>query len=78
MENRSDLLSLKRLEMAPFVKATVSFYHSKYAVVALFVVVFALRVYHLDSRPLWWDEGLTLTYAYLPPVANLELAVLMF
>jgi uncharacterized membrane protein len=43
-------------------------------VAAVLVLAFALRVYALDSRPLWWDEGLTLTYAYLPPAANVELA----
>lgn len=47
---------------------------SKFAIVVLLLVVFALRIYFLDSRPLWWDEGLTLTYAYLPPVANLDMA----
>jgi 4-amino-4-deoxy-L-arabinose transferase-like glycosyltransferase len=47
----------------------------KLGVVALLLLAFGLRVYALDSRPLWWDEGLTLTYAYLAPAANLELAV---
>jgi mannosyltransferase len=47
----------------------------KIGAAALLLVAFALRVYALDHRPLWWDEGLTLTYAFLPPRENLALAV---
>jgi uncharacterized membrane protein len=42
----------------------------------LFLLVgFAVRLHALDARPLWWDEGLTLTFAYLPPRENAAFAV---
>jgi hypothetical protein len=34
-----------------------------------------LRLYHLDFRALWWDEGLSLFFARLDYVANARLAV---
>lgn len=53
----------------------ISSYRWKIGAAALLLAAFALRVYALDHRPLWWDEGLTLTYAFLAPRENLELAV---
>jgi hypothetical protein len=41
----------------------------------LLLLAFGARLYALDARPLWWDEGLTLTFAYLPPRANATFAV---
>jgi uncharacterized membrane protein len=41
----------------------------------LLIVGFAGRLHALDARPLWWDEGLTLTFAYLPPRENAAFAV---
>jgi hypothetical protein len=41
----------------------------------LLLLAFGARLYALDARPLWWDEGLTLTFAYLPPRANAAFAV---
>jgi mannosyltransferase len=37
-------------------------------------LAFALRLHALDARPLWWDEGLTLTFAFLPPAENAAFA----
>ena len=41
----------------------------------LLLLVLALRLWALDARPLWWDEGLTLTFSRLGPAANAALAV---
>lgn len=38
-------------------------------------LAFAVRLHALDARPLWWDEGLTLTFAYLAPRENVAFAV---
>ena len=34
-----------------------------------------LRLYHLDFRALWWDEGLSLFFARLDYAANAQMAV---
>jgi 4-amino-4-deoxy-L-arabinose transferase-like glycosyltransferase len=42
---------------------------------ACLLLAFSLRVWKLDARPLWWDEGLTLTFSRLSPLANAQFAV---
>jgi mannosyltransferase len=36
------------------------------ALVAILLLAACLRLYHLDHRPLWFDEGIGLTFARLP------------
>lgn len=43
--------------------------------VAILLLGFSLRIWNLDARPLWWDEGLTLTFSRLPPRENARFAV---
>jgi mannosyltransferase len=43
--------------------------------VAVLLVGLALRLYHLDYRALWWDEGLSLFFARLDYFANARFAV---
>lgn len=42
---------------------------------ALLLLAAALRLYHLDDRALWWDEGLSLFFARLNYVENARMAV---
>ncbi|MBI3360925.1 MAG: glycosyltransferase family 39 protein [Chloroflexi bacterium] len=42
---------------------------------AILIVAFALRLYHLDFRALWWDEGLSLFFARLGFFENAAYAV---
>ncbi|MBM4421887.1 MAG: hypothetical protein FJ030_00680 [Chloroflexi bacterium] len=37
----------------------------------------ALRLYHLDFRALWWDEGLSLFFARLNYIENARMAVIL-
>ncbi|MEK7278521.1 MAG: hypothetical protein AAB427_14310, partial [Chloroflexota bacterium] len=44
------------------------------AILILLLATF-LRLYHLDFRALWWDEGLSLLFARLDFVSNAQMAV---
>ncbi len=41
----------------------------------ILIAATALRLYHLDTRALWWDEGLSLFFARLGYVENAGMAV---
>lgn len=45
------------------------------ALIAILLAGLALRLYHLDFRALWWDEGLSLFFARLDYAANARFAV---
>jgi hypothetical protein len=41
---------------------------------ALLLLTFGLRVWALDARPLWWDEGITLSFSRLSPTESAAFA----
>lgn len=43
--------------------------------IIILLVATLLRLYHLDFRALWWDEGLSLFFARLDYAANAQIAV---
>jgi hypothetical protein len=48
-----------------------------YFPVALLLCATLLRLYHLDFRALWWDEGLSLFFARLDYQTNARMAVIL-
>lgn len=50
--------------------------HFAFPVIILLLATF-LRLYHLDFRALWWDEGLSLFFARLDYAANAHMAAIL-